>query len=94
MCGLIIETISEVPHKWALAAKHPLQEELGFGHDEQLMRRQAGRGASAFVHSSMEKNLLLLLLLQPTDRLTGKRIFCLFVCVSLVTTVESGVDGT
>jgi hypothetical protein len=51
---LIIETIGEVPHKWALAAKHPLQEEQSFGHDEQLMRRQAGRGASAFVDSFIQ----------------------------------------
>lgn len=58
---------------------------------------EAGREGSisirAFIHSSKQKNWLLLLL-QPTDWLTGKRIFFLFLCVSLVTTVESGGDGT
>jgi hypothetical protein len=34
--------------------ENTLQEELSFRHDEQLLRRQAGRGASAFVHSFIQ----------------------------------------
>jgi hypothetical protein len=91
--GLIIEIINEVPLSWALAGKHPLQEELSFRHDEQLLRRKAGRGTSAFVHSFIQASKRTCFFFF-FNGLTGKRDFVLFLCVCLVTTVESGVDGT
>jgi hypothetical protein len=81
--GLIIESIGEVPHKWALPAKHPLQEELSFGHDEQLMKRQAERGASAFVHSFIQASKRTCFFFFFFSRLTGKRIFFFGFCVCL-----------